>query len=328
MNSVSLNTRRIHEFYICYFVNLFSKKALKVTNNSGLQPALDWLEANGDDETNFIEDNSNEEAASSTKAKTCLMCNACKKKFTTLEQAELHAARTSHDDFVEAAYEAAELDAETCNEPVPELTKEQKAARLEELRAKLALKKAAKEKEAKEAETLRKASAKELDQVRREMQAKEMKKLAEERRLEKIADKKRREEIKLQIEEDRINKKRQIEAEKAKLAAVGDITNHNIVASAVMTDAPVAASTNSSSSSSARIQVRLPAPNPPLKLTFDSPATQTLKDLKARIKAECPAVKAIDELIQTFPTRVFGKAEDGCTLNELGLAPSASLILK
>lgn len=303
--------------------NFNSEKALKITNNSGLQAALDWLEANGDNEENFIEGS---EETGTTKKKTCLMCNGCKKKFSGLEQAELHAARTLHDDFVEAEIENESEYESVPSEPVPILTEEQKAARLAELRAKLAVKKAAREKEAKEAEVLRKASSKELEQVRREMQAKEMKRLAEERRLEKIADKKRREEIKKQIEEDRENKKRQIEAEKAKLAG----TTATGADSVQIESVPVSTSA-ASLSTSARIQVKLPPPNVPLKLTFDSPSTQTLKDLKERIKSECPpgVIKNNNvELMQTFPTRIFGKDEDNCTLNELGLAPSASLILK
>lgn len=300
--------------YFCY-----SKKALKATNNSGLQAALDWLEVNGENEEMF-----KEQVDETSGKKTCLMCNACKKKFSTLEQAEVHAARTLHDDFSEAPYENVEdLTAEetTATEPIV-MTEEQKAARLAELRAKLAIKKAEREKEGKEAEVLRKASAKELEQIRREMQAKEMKKLAEERRLEKIADKKRREEIKKQIEEDRINKKNQIEAEKAKAAMSVDNQNDEVVI------APVNQEPTKINSTSARIQIKLPAPSAPLKLTFDSPSTQTLKDLKDRIRAEYSAARPQMELMQTFPTRVFGAAEDECTLNELGLAPSASLILK
>ena len=229
------------------------------------------------------------------------MCSSCKKKFSSLEQAELHAARTLHDDFVEAKIENESEYEIVPSEPVKILTEEQKEARLSELRAKLALKRAAREKEAKEAEVLRKASTKELEQIRRELQAKE---------------------IKMRIEEDRENKKRQIEAEKAKLTDVSDNVEKVLIESVPM-------SQNPTTSTSARIQIKLPAPNPPLKLTFDSPTTQTLKDLKERIKSECPSIKTSSfELMQTFPTRILGKDDDGTSLSELGLAPSASLILK
>lgn len=141
--------------------------------------------------------------------------------------------------------------------------------------------------------------------------------------MEKIADKKRREEIKKQIEEDRENKRRQIEAEKAKAASSVDVdvTEDKVEISNVPTNI-------ATTSSSARIQVKLPPPNPPLKLTIDSPDTFTLKDLKSRIKEDCPSVKNVNELMQTFPTRIFSKSDDEMTLNELGLCPSATLILK
>lgn len=292
---------------------------MNATSNSGLQAALDWLEANGENEELF-----KEPVGGKLVAKTCLMCNACKKKFSTLELAEVHAARTLHDDFAEAPYETEELTSEETAEPPVVLNEEQKAARLAELRAKLAIKRAEREKEVKEAEVLRKASSKELEQIRREMQVKEMKKFAEEQRLEKLADKKRREDIKKQIEEDRINKKKQIEAEKAKKVAENNVE----IGKDEVVIIPVDQEPAKTNSTSARIQVKLPAPNGPLKLTFDSPATQTLKDLKLRIKEEYPAARSPMELIQTFPTRVFDADDDGCSLNDLGLSPSASLILK
>lgn len=258
--------------------------------------------------------------------KTCLKCNDCGKKFHSLEQAELHAARTLHDDFVEAAYELDELEKEdlatVITEPVT-LTDEQKTARLEELRAKLALKRAARAKELQQTESLRRASSKELEQIKRDLQAKEMKKLAEERRMDKIMDKKRREEIKKQIEEDRNNKKAQIAAEKAKLMKSNEDENEDVVV--INNNEPEQLKTLSSSS---RIQVKLPMPYPTLKLTFDSPCTQTLKDLKDKIKANCPDIKSIKELMGTFPTRSFGEKDDECSLSELGLIPSATLILK
>ena len=255
--------------------------------------------------------------------KTCLKCNNCNKKFISLEQAEIHAARTLHDDFVEAAYELEELEnEEVIKEPVI-LSEEEKVARLAELRAKLALKKANREKELKQTESLRRASSKELEQIKRDLQAKQMKKLAEERRMEKIMDKKRREEIKKQIEEDRNNKKAQIEAEKAKLLASTSTSNEQEF---VNKNEPE--QFKSSNCGSARIQVKVSSLNLALKFTFDSPSTQTLKDLKERIKLECPTIKAVNEFMGTFPTRHFGEADNECSLNELGLAPSATLILK
>jgi hypothetical protein len=59
-----------------------------------------------------------------------LVCNECGKRFRSQAQAEFHASKTEHVDFSESTEEIAPL------------TEEEKAARLEELRVKLAEKRA------------------------------------------------------------------------------------------------------------------------------------------------------------------------------------------
>ena len=288
-----------------------------------MQPALDWLDANGDNEAMFKEPEVDaNEANQPTQApsKTCLKCNQCGKKFSAIEQAEMHASRTGHDDFQESHLEAGES-FEVSSEPVKVLTEEEKAAKLEELRAKVAAKRAAREKELAEMELKRKTEAKELEQVRRELELKEMKKIAEERRQEKIMDRKLREDIKRQIEEDRLNKKAAEEAEKALRRAEASGAQESVVI------APNAHIVSSGNADHARIQIRLPPPQPALKFTFDSPKTTTLAELKQKI-AEAIGKSSCGDLFQTVPPRTFTSADDGKTLFELELCPSASLLLK
>ena len=59
-----------------------------------------------------------------------LICNECGKKFRSQAQAEFHASKTTHVDFAESVEEIAPL------------TEEEKKAKLEELRRKLAEKRA------------------------------------------------------------------------------------------------------------------------------------------------------------------------------------------
>lgn len=59
-----------------------------------------------------------------------MVCNECGKKFRSQAQAEFHASKTEHVDFAESTEEIAPL------------TEEQKKARLQELREKLAVKRA------------------------------------------------------------------------------------------------------------------------------------------------------------------------------------------
>jgi hypothetical protein len=297
------------KFHFC------SDKAIKATNDSGLQAALDWLEANADNEAAFQSDAVEESKAAQ---KTCLKCNQCGKKFSEIEQAELHAARTKHDDFQEALFEVGEL-FEVSSEPVIPLNEEEKAQKLAQLREKVALKRAAREKEVYATELKRRTDAKELEQIRRELELKEMKKLAEERRQDKIKERQLREEIKRQIEEDRKSKKANEEAERA-LRNAASAATENVVISAPSVVPTIAAD-------HARIQVRMPPPAQPLKFAFDSPKTETLADLKAKI-SESIGGKSVGDLLQTFPTRTLSAADDKKTLFELGLCPSASLSMK
>ncbi len=290
-------------------------KAIKATNGSGLQAALDWLEANADNDAAFTDDVKEDSKGSQ---KTCLKCNQCGKKFSEIEQAELHAAHTKHDDFQEAVLESGE-EVEVSSEPVKPLTAEEKAQKLAELREKVVQKRAAREKEAREAELKRRTDVRELEQIRRELELKEMKKLAEERRQDKIKERQLREEIKRQIEEDRKNKKAAEEAERALRNATPGATENVVIA-----PTPV---TPTISADNARIQVKLPPPAQALKFSFDSPKTTTLADLKAKI-SEAIGGKPVGELLQTFPTRTLSAAEDEKSLFDLCLCPSASLSMK
>lgn len=101
-----------------------------------VQGALEWLEANQDkslEEIQQSQQNENDEAPALQPGEEArsLVCNECGKKFRSQAQAEFHASKTEHTDFSESTEELAPL------------TEEQKAERLEELRQKLAAKRAA-----------------------------------------------------------------------------------------------------------------------------------------------------------------------------------------
>lgn len=102
-----------------------------------VQPALEWLEANQDkslDEIKSAATNTTEEegapALKEGEEPRSLVCNECGKKFRSQAQAEFHASKTEHTDFSESTEEIAPL------------TEEEKKARLQELREKLAAKRA------------------------------------------------------------------------------------------------------------------------------------------------------------------------------------------
>lgn len=101
-----------------------------------MQGALEWLEANQDkslEEIQASQQDENDEAPALQPGEEArsLVCNECGKKFRSQAQAEFHATKTEHTDFSESTEELAAL------------TEEQKKERLEELRQKLAAKRAA-----------------------------------------------------------------------------------------------------------------------------------------------------------------------------------------
>lgn len=72
-----------------------------------------------------------------------------------------------------------------------------------------------------------------------------------------------------------------------------------------------------------RIQVRLPDGHA-LKFTFETAGP--LEELQAKIRSELKGARF--ELVSAFPTRVFGEDESTQTFADLGLCPSATLIVR
>ena len=105
-----------------------------------VQGALEWLEKNQDksfEEITAAEADSKEtdpntqaDALKPGEEAKSLICNDCERKFRSQAQAEFHASKSGHVDFAESTEEIAPL------------TEEEKKAKLEELRKKLAEKRA------------------------------------------------------------------------------------------------------------------------------------------------------------------------------------------
>ncbi len=121
-----------------------AKQALKATKNAGLQPALDWLEKMQDKTDEQLEEEKpgmeiDEAPVDDHELKigqvASLKCDDCGKLLRDHAAAEFHASKTEHQNFSEST------------EVLKPLTAEEKAAKLQELKEKLAVKRAAKAKE-------------------------------------------------------------------------------------------------------------------------------------------------------------------------------------
>ena len=100
--------------------------------NNSVQGALEWLEQNQDKSLDEIKAAQDEEgpALQPGEEARSLVCNDCGKKFRSQAQAEFHASKSQHVDFSESTEEIAPL------------TEDQKKQKLQELRERLAAKRA------------------------------------------------------------------------------------------------------------------------------------------------------------------------------------------
>ncbi|GAO49055.1 hypothetical protein SAICODRAFT_80468 [Saitoella complicata NRRL Y-17804] len=298
------------------------KLALIRTKHSGLQPALEWLtnpdnenevlgeEAEGqslDSLTGDNDDNGEGQTANSLK------CNDCGKTFRGMPQAQFHAEKTGHDDFSEST------------ETIAPLTEGEKAAKLDELRAKLAQKRALEaekdKEEFKKNEAIRRKKDQDSASLIEDLQRKEQLKDIEKKKQEKAADAAAKARVKAEIEADR--KARADRAAAAKALREGTTPPSASPAPAAAPAAPKASTANS-----ARLQIRTEGSRkiPPITDTF--PADTTLFEVASKIQEKTGVEPNSAVFMTTFPRKTYTGADLGATLKELGLVPSAALILK
>ncbi|KAE8157796.1 hypothetical protein BDV40DRAFT_292320 [Aspergillus tamarii] len=291
---------------------------LAVTKGGGLQGALEWLEANQDkslEEIKTESKNDDEEEGPQLQPgeeARSLVCNECGKKFRSHAQAEFHASKSQHVDFSEST------------EELKPLTDEEKKARLEDLRQKLAAKRSvqsAQDKiDQKRNEEIRRKSTKESQDVKEELQRKQMMKEAEKKKQEKLADIEAKRRVKAKIEADKEERRRKAERERAERAGVAP--------PAEPASAPLATSSGPSTSkpASAYTETRLRFQTPKGNILKTLPVTTTLFEVAAALKQEDGI--DVQSFLQTFPRKVFDSEYYGESLKDLGLTPSASLVVQ
>ena len=151
-----------------------SEMALKKSGN--LPSAIDWLDKNSE---KTMEDLNEETAAAAGDAENpgqqamSMVCNDCGRKLRNMAAAQFHAEKTGHDDFSESTEEIAPL------------TAEEKKQKLQELKEKLAEKRAGQASEdvvtRKRNEQINKKHTRETEDVKEELRKKEQIKEARER---------------------------------------------------------------------------------------------------------------------------------------------------
>lgn len=225
------------------------------------------------------------------------------------DQYDADTARREHMNFEESTEEIAPL------------TAEEKKARLDELRTKLAEKRAGLSEQdkidKKRNEEIKRKSTKEQQDLKEDMAKKEQLKDAAAKKREKKADVEAKERIRAKIAADK--EERRLKAEKDKAARAGQPMP--VAAEPVAAAAPAAPKT---AASYTEARLRLQTPNGTVQKTF--PVETTLFEVGHALQEESGLQVA--SFTQTFPKKVFDGQDLGQTLKEAGLVPSAVLIVK
>ncbi|KAJ4365297.1 hypothetical protein N0V83_008916 [Neocucurbitaria cava] len=291
--------------------------AWKATGN--IQDAIDWIEKNQDKSDEELQQ---DQAGASTTATDeppalqpgeeakSLVCDDCGRKFRSVNQAQFHGEKTGHENFSESTEEIAPL------------TEEEKKQRLEELRQKLAAKRAVQSDQDKEDrkknEQIRLKATKESQDIKEELQKKERLKEAQAKRAEKKADEDARKRVLAKLEADKQERKRKAEEEKAKRAGLAPPP--------APAQAPLATSSGPTTSkpASAYTEARLALQTPGGRVTKTFPVETTLFEVAHALEADGLSVNTFTT---TFPKKTFDKSDFGMTLKEAGMVPSAALIV-
>jgi hypothetical protein len=292
---------------------------LAVKATGGLQGAIDWLDDNQDKSLDEIKQQQAASAADASEEPPALkpgeeakslVCDECGKKFRSVNQAQFHGEKTGHEQFSESTEEIAPL------------TEEEKKQRLQELKEKLAAKRALQSEQDKEErkrnEQIRMKSTKESHDIKEELQKKERLKEAASKRAEKKADEDARKRVLAKLEADKQERKRKAEIEKAKRAGQAPPP--------APVQAPLATSSGPTTSkpASAYTETRLALQTPGGRVMKSFPVETTLFEVAHALEQDGTNVTTF---MTTFPKKTYDRSDFGMTLKEAGMVPSAALII-
>lgn len=212
-----------------------------------------------------------------------------------------------------------ETPAEPPKKPLTEEEKQEKLAKLEELRQKKKLEREEREKvEAREKEMKRIASGKEMSNIKQTLAEQEIKKMAEQRRREKQEEREAKAKVLAQLEADKAARRAEREAAK----------NHQSAASVV--SAPVQSPSPDKpvvkrDYTEAKLQVRQ-TNGQPLVHTFGAKESLAAVRLYLEMNRTDGGSGQV-KLMTNFPKKVFSDDDYENSLENLGLVPSAVLMM-
>lgn len=294
------------------------KSELALKKGGSLTGAIDWLDKNADKSLEDLKADDTEDAAmpAPDAQANSMVCNDCGKKFRGMAQAQFHAEKSGHDDFSESAEELAPL------------TEEEKAAKLKEMRQKLAEKRAGQAQEDKLAQKrndeIKKKHTRETEDVKEELRRKEQIKEAQQKKKEKADDIAAKKRIKEKIEADKAARKAKQEEEKARRENPSAYDPGAPAGGAGGGGAAAATASAPKTANHSEARLRLQTPQGNLTKTF--PAETTLFEVAHAVKEE-QGMEATGFGL-TFPKKNFEQDDFGMTLREVGVVPSGVLVVR
>lgn len=326
-----------------------AEKALVLTGNQGAEFAMEWLLVHSDD-PRIDEPLEAVDSSSSVAVKQCdppadeilsnveesctqpagsnesetqpesttssvpearsVKCDECGKLFKSEVEIEFHAAKTGHQSFSEST------------EEVKPLTEEERREQIKKLEEKIKQRRMAKEAEERREqivkEKARRRTGQEVIETKKRLEEEEMKRITDLRRKEKMEEKQARQRVLEQIERDK-------QARKEKFGMAGPVS---VPLPAAAASVQPAQTTTEPADKKEYVQARLQ-----IRLTNGQTLTQSFGS-----KEELAAVRLYIEMHRTdgggpftlmtnFPKKIFTEEDMEKPLYQLGLVPSAVLIL-
>ncbi|XP_050431351.1 UBX domain-containing protein 1-like [Adelges cooleyi] len=287
------------------------EKSVSMTGNQGVEAAMEWLLAHGDEmepstsksgSTSSSNHATIASSSSSPAVAKSYKCEDCNKLFADTAALEYHAMKSGHSNFSESTEE---------KKPLTEAEKKEQMKKLEErLKEKRKEREAREKEEELEREKMRIRSGKELAAAKKKLEDENIKKIMDERKREKEDEKKARDRVRAQIEADKLARKKMFGKASGEIEAVKV--------------QPVNPPKQSKDYTETKLQIRL---------TNGQTIVQAfnIKEMLAAVRVYVELNRTDGDtpfsLMTSFPRKVFTTDDYEKPLDQLGLVPSAVLIL-